>query len=464
MRRRLTIALVALVAGALVVAGAGALVVSKRTDQSQATHQLLQQGEVFASAAQRVRTPLVLATVGKMLRLEDAEVIVITSSGAVLTPIRSGLNPIELRPTALLAGNTVSGWQGSLAFAAVPIKLNAAVAPPSGDVTAVLLTRRVGSLVPSWIFLLLVGGITLVVAAIVATQLSRRITRPLVEASVTTSRIAGGELSARVPVSGSSFEELDSLAHSINAMAAGLEAARHRESQMLLSVSHDLRTPLTSIRGYAEAIDEGVTDDPKAAARVIIAESQRLERLVGDLLDLAKLEAKHLSLHLGPVDPLEVSRKALDSFGPVTASKSIVMALDPGPSTAMVWADEDRLAQVVANLVQNAVEYARGAVSIGVQRVGGEWVRLAVSDDGAGIPAEDLGWVFDRFYQVDRGAAARRRGGSGLGLSIVAELVRAMGGSVHAESPITATGGTRMVVMLRYMPGQAHAAPEGPQS
>ena len=111
----------------------------------------------------------------------------------MLTPIRSGLNPIELRPTALLAGNTVSGWQGSLAFAAVPIKLNAAVAPPSGDVTAVLLTRRVGSLVPSWIFLLLVGGITLVVAAIVATQLSRRITRPLVEASVTTSRIAGGE-------------------------------------------------------------------------------------------------------------------------------------------------------------------------------------------------------------------------------------------------------------------------------
>jgi two-component system sensor histidine kinase BaeS len=459
MRRRLTVALVALVAAALLIAGAGALLVTRQTARTQATSQLLTEGEVFAHAANGVRTSLVLKTVGKMLHFEDSEIVVIGRGGAVLTPLRSGIDPADLHPRALLAGETVSGWFGSLAFAAVPIALSSTIAPRPGRVAVVLLTRRISTLGPSWLYLVLVSGITLVVAGIVAWQLSMRITRPLVEASAATSRIAAGELSARVPVTNSKVEELDSLTRSINAMAAGLETARARESQMLLSVSHDLRTPLTSIRGYAEAIEEGVTDDSRAAARVIIAESRRLERLVADLLDLAKLEANHLSLRLGPADALSMARKATESLQPLAGSSGIEMAIDPGATSAVVWADEDRLAQVVTNLLQNALEYARTAVSIGVIPLEDGWAALSVSDDGPGIPAADLGRVFDRFYQVDRGAAARQRGGSGLGLSIVAELVRAMGGSVHAESPTMAAGGTRMVVVLRQAVSHAPVAP-----
>ncbi|MGO9559227.1 MAG: hypothetical protein ACLPYW_09075, partial [Acidimicrobiales bacterium] len=124
MRRRLTVALVTLVAAALLVAGAGALLVTRQTARTQATTQLLNQGEVFAHAANGVRTRLVLDVVGKMLHFEDSEIVVIGPGGAVLTPLRGGLDAADLHPGALLAGETVSGWYGSLAFAAVPITLN----------------------------------------------------------------------------------------------------------------------------------------------------------------------------------------------------------------------------------------------------------------------------------------------------------------------------------------------------
>ena len=160
----------------------------------------------------------------------------------------------------------------------------------------IVLTRKIGSPTLSGDFLILAAAV-IAFAIVMSLALSRRITKPLRRAVSATQRIAAGDLDARVGAQPGDFPELSSLANSIDAMAEGLSRLRNAERQFLLSVSHELRTPLTSIRGYSEAILDGATSDPTHAAAVIGNEARRLERLVGDLLDLAKLDARTFSLH-----------------------------------------------------------------------------------------------------------------------------------------------------------------------
>ncbi len=240
--------------------------------------------------------------------------------------------------------------------------------------------------------------------------------------------------------------EFSRLADSINAMGANLVRAREQERQFLLAVSHELRTPLTSIRGYADAVVDGAAEDPAAAAVVIGSEASRLERLVQDLLDLARLDADRFSLDLQPVDFAGVTSQVVDSFRPRAADLGLgldLRATVPGP--LWVQADADRLAQVLANLVENAATFARSRIDVGVGLIDGVPVAW-VADDGPGIPPEQLDKVFERHFISDR--VRGRRQGSGLGLAIVAELVAAMGGAVVAQSPVDQRSGTRMVVRL----------------
>ena len=151
--------------------------------------------------------------------------------------------------------------------------------------------------------------------------------RPLVEAEEVTGRIASGELTSRVPVRRHDYPEFASLAGSINDMAQSLEDGRARERHLLLAVSHDLRTPLTSIRGFAEAIQDGAIEDDGQAADVIIAESRRLERLVGDLLDLTKLEARQMSISMRPTDAAEVVTTTAEGFRPAAAKSGLAIVL-----------------------------------------------------------------------------------------------------------------------------------------
>jgi two-component system sensor histidine kinase BaeS len=456
-RSRLTTILVLLMAGTLLVAGVGTLLVTRAAARNDATRQLLIEATTFASASSKLQTPRVLKVVDDVLRPEQGRIVVITAAGVVETSLPANLTAAELTPAKLLAGEDVTGRAGGTVFAAVPAQLSppiAAALPPGAHV-AVLLTRQIGTLGPSWLYVLLVSGLTLLAAAVVAAWLARRITRPLVEASTVTRRIAGGELTARVAARADEYPELASLGESINSMAARLQGGRERERQLLLSVSHDLRTPLTSIRGYAEALEDGVTNDVAAAAGVIVSESRRLERLVGDLLDLARLGADQLSLHMGPTDVAAVAGAAVEAFRPQAERAGLALEVSAPASGVLVAADPDRLGQVFANLVENSLSFASGAVTVRLSAPPGDPARpgnvyVLVDDDGPGIAPEDLQRVFDRFYQADRGVAARR--GLGLGLSIVAELVRAMGGHVRAESPLTPLGGTRMVVELRPWP------------
>jgi signal transduction histidine kinase len=234
-------------------------------------------------------------------------------------------------------------------------------------------------------------------------------------------------------------------------MAQSLEDGRARERQLLLAVSHDLRTPLTSIRGFAEAIKDGAIEDSEQAADVIIAESQRLERLVGDLLDLTKLEARQMSIAMRPTDAAEVAGTTSEGFRPAAAKSGveIITEVPEYGETPPVAADPDRLAQLLANLLENAITFARSTVRVSVTDGLGVCT-IRVDDDGPGIAQGDLVRVFERFYRADRGPS--RELGSGLGLAIVSELAAAMGGTVRAESPITDRGGSRFVLTLQRWP------------
>ena len=227
-------------------------------------------------------------------------------------------------------------------------------------------------------------------------------------------------------------------------MAEVLERSKGVERQFLLSVSHDLRTPLTSIRGYAEAIADGALPDPAEGGHIILSEARRLERLVGDLLDLAKLESRSFALTLGPVDLVDVAAGTVDGFRPETGEAGVTMELVTGDEPTVVNGDADRLAQIAANLLQNALKFARSEIRVSVESADG-WARLAVSDDGPGIAPEDLPHVFERLY-VSRHQPQRKEVGSGLGLAIVRELVTAMGGTVQASA--AETGGACLSVLL----------------
>ena len=184
--------------------------------------------------------------------------------------------------------------------------------------------------------------------------------------------------------------EFAQLAESINAMGANLVRARDQERQFLLSVSHELRTPLTSIRGYADAVIDGATDDPAGAAPVISAEARRLERLVQDLLDLARLDADRFSLDSdrGRAEVVETGGRRLPAPGP--AELGLELAARPAECPVWVEADSDRLGQVVANLIENASSFA-GTSEVGPVGVGTPGRPVAwVADDGPGIPADQL--------------------------------------------------------------------------
>jgi two-component system sensor histidine kinase BaeS len=471
--------MVAMVAGALIVAGLFTLLLTVVSTRNQTRTDLVRQADGVASGFQAQGASLanragtrgaarpggalktLLNALKAPLKLQDEAVVAVGDNGRVFDvdrplqpppPLPSGLNVADLRPAYLLAGHTVSGRKGAIVYAVAPFKAEVLIGSgPSAQTMnltqAVILTRRPPTGVRvAGLWFLLVSAVTLAVAVLVANRLGRRIARPLVAAEATTRRIAGGDLAAKVPVPRRADPETASLARSINTMAEGLSQSKRLEHQFLMSVSHDLRTPLTSIRGFAEAIADGAATDVSRAAGVIAAESRRLERLVGDLLDLARLDARRFSFDIRSVNLGEVVSDTGESFRPAADDLGLALVVEGGAGAApMVRADPDRLAQVVANLVENALKYAKTTVRVATS-LGEAQAVIWVDDDGPGIAADDLPHVFDRLFLSSRYPA--RQVGSGLGLAIVAELVHAMGGTVRAESPLWPTGGTRMVVTL----------------
>src|SRR5215218_7457879 len=279
---------------------------------------------------------------------------------------------------------------------------------------------------PFLVSLVLAGLGGAAVAALLSIVLARRLTRPVRRLSDATRALASGRGDVRVPVEGE--DELAELSTAFNAMASELAGAREAERRFLLSRSHELKTPLTAIRGHAEGLTDGAVA-PADAGRAIEEESQRLERLVHDLLDLGRLERREFSIATEPVDLVAVAHAARERFASRARELGIALTVE-GDGHAVVVADPDRLLQAVSNLIENALRVTPpgGAVAVRVHPR-----RIEVADTGPGLEASDLPYAFDRFYLHDR-YRSDRPVGSGLGLALVRELAEAMGGQAAVAS------------------------------
>jgi signal transduction histidine kinase len=468
MRRRLSLTMVAMVVAALVFAGLATLGLTVLNSVHQTQAELVVDAKDLAKGIDTVvatdhhhdslrvlgsylgllNTPLKLQGEAVLAITPDGSFVNLFSPGPTLT-LPSGL-PANLLESNLQAfvvgGQPVSGRIGRLAWAALSFSPPVPVA--GLQTIVVVLTREAPAGVGAaaeWFGL--ASLLTVIVALVAANRLGHRIARPLQQTEAVTRRIATGDLEARVPVTAQEWPELVSLANSVNQMAASLARAQGTQRQFLMSVSHDLRTPLTSIRGFAEALSDGATTDVTYAAGIIGSSARRLERLVTDLLELAKLESGAFSLHSGTLDLSDVVTQAAQAFEPAASGLGLSIELETvGTGEVLCVADPDRVGQVVANLVENALKFATSRVTVGTRRISDGWLEAFVEDDGPGIPWADLERVFERLYQSR--LSAGRELGSGLGLAIVDELVRAMGGKVRAESPTGPNGGTRVVVVL----------------
>ena len=284
-----------------------------------------------------------------------------------------------------------------------------------------------GSLLSSYVWgLLIAAGAGGLLAAVAAFLVARRISRPVDRIATAARTLAGGTHPEPVPVEGAT--EIASLAVSFNELVDQLRQAQEAERNFLLSVSHELKTPLTAIRGYAEAVEDGAID-PREAAKTVTAEARRLERLVKDLLDLARMNRTDFSVHNAEIDLADVVKDASRRYQQTAAEFGVTLhAVTDGAAPAV--ADADRVLQVVSNLVENALRLTPAG---GEVRVVAEPGVLRVEDTGPGLDAGDREHAFERFYLHER-YGHERSVGTGLGLAIVRELTHAMGGSVAVES------------------------------
>lgn len=284
--------------------------------------------------------------------------------------------------------------------------------------------------------LLLVGGTAL--AALVIFRPAQARLRALEDAA---RRFGDGDLSARAPAIGG--DEVSAVAEAFNRMAGDLAArqaqlteADRARRQLLADVSHELMTPLTAIRGYAETLGlpqfAPASSEGARAVKVIQEEGERIERLVGDLLDLARFEAGGISLAQESVDVDEVFERVSERHAKAAQDKQVSIVIEPHDEDLRLVGDPMRIEQALQNLAANALKHTPpgGVVRLGARRADGR-VQLTVSDNGLGIPPEHLPHVFDRFYKADR---SRSQSGSGLGLSIVRAIVERHGGTVAVRS------------------------------
>jgi signal transduction histidine kinase len=287
--------------------------------------------------------------------------------------------------------------------------------------------------------------IAIATAIIVSLAISARIAGPVARIVTAARRIAGGHYAERVPEAGEG--EIRDLAATFNAMAGSLEATERRRLQLVGDVAHELRTPLSTLDGYLEGLEDGVVAPTDETWQLLRRETARLSRLVDELAELWRAEARQLPLHIEPVDVSAICREIGERFAPLSDARRISLALDVPAGAMSALADRDRVAQIVSNYLSNAMRYSPEGSTVRLAlRADPDRVVVWVSDEGPGLTSEQLASVFERFYRVDP-SRSRALGGSGIGLAIVRALADAMGGRAWAESE-GAGKGSRFLVAL----------------
>lgn len=303
---------------------------------------------------------------------------------------------------------------------------------------------------------LLYGSIVLLIVASVALALflARRIARPITAVADAAAKLADGDLSARAALPNyarNSQDETALLAHNFNRMAAALEKLELERQAMIADIAHELRTPLTIVQGQLDAMQDGIVPFDHSELAKLDMQTELLARLIDDLRILSLADARKLTLEHVPTDLVYLARRVSESFQDKAQGRGLTLAFRPYAAQAPLEADPDRLAQVLTNLLENAIRYTPegGWVGVSVRVLPGA-LELSIEDSGPGLTPEALRHVFDRFYRAD---SSRRRagGGSGLGLSIVRTLVELHGGCVEVHN--RSEGGAAFHVTLPQVPG-----------
>jgi signal transduction histidine kinase len=315
--------------------------------------------------------------------------------------------------------------------------LDANAPPPFNPEENLFLQRTTDAL------LLAMGG-ALLVALFMAIILSRTLIRPIRALTQAAQNITEGHLEQEVKVGAK--DEIGQLAIAFNHMSEEVARVNQLRRQMTADIAHDLRTPLTVIAGYVEAMRDGVLQPSEARLSLIYTEIERLQNLVGDLKMLTQADAGELPLHPQPIAPRSILEHAAAPFQQRAEKQGVSLSVEADERLPEICVDDARMMQVFSNLISNALRYtpSGGEIHLGAQAANGQ-IELTVRDNGAGIPKEDLPFIFDRFYRVDKSRSDGDE--SGLGLAIVKALVEAQGGSVRAESLVDS--GTAVYLRLK---------------
>ena len=291
------------------------------------------------------------------------------------------------------------------------------------------------------------GAIALILSLILAYVLSRWVADPLQKVVVAARNYPSDALN---PVEPHGPQEVQDLTRAFNSMVQRVNSSQRSQRDFVANVSHELKTPLTSIQGFAQAILDETADTHDArkhAAQIIYNEAGRMHRMALNLLDLARLEAGTADLKMSAVDVGALLRGIVEKFTPQAQKAGVRLLVDVPDNLPSLTGDGDRLAQVFTNLVDNALKFtpANGQVTLSARSAGAE-MELSITDTGSGIPSEALPRLFDRFYQADSSRAGGESHGAGLGLAIVQEIVQAHGGKIGVRSQVG--HGTTFVIHL----------------
>lgn len=361
-----------------------------------------------------------------MGRMVGGEVVVLDQAGVpVAFPGQSQLQPPQAAVTAALSGSTYAGLANGYIVTAAPIHHGAAgavvtLAPAEPIQRSLMQARR---------YLWLAGGGVLLSGNGLALAIARGLLRPVIAIEHATRQIARGDFSTRVPIT--SADEIGRLAAEVNRMTEQLQAYENRRREFLANVAHELRTPLSYICGYTQAMAEGLVTNPEDQERyqrIVHEEAVRIGRLVDDLMDLAQMEEGQLGFDTGPLDLRLPVQQALNTIRPLAEEKGMQIDLQLPDSLPLVSGDGGRIQQVVINLLDNALRHTATGGAIRVSAgAGPNFIRVNVADTGPGIAPEHLPLVFERFHK-------QQSSGRGLGLAIVRSIVRAHGGDVGVDS------------------------------
>lgn len=299
----------------------------------------------------------------------------------------------------------------------------------------------------STVALSLALGAAAVASVLVSVFLTRRIARSLSAVSSAATRLGAGRYDSRVPSTGLGTE-FDELAESFNTMARRLQEADRLRGRLLADVAHEVRTPIATLNGYLEAIEDGVEPMSPATIAILRDQASRLTRLAQDLAEVTHAEAGDLTLDIKDVDASELLQAAASAARESASSSGVELRVETAACAVLVSVDRTRLAQVLDNLVANAIRHtpAGGEVVLAAAPAGADQIRITVADTGEGIAAEHVPYVFERFYRADT-ARDRSHGGSGIGLAISKALVEAHGGTMSASSKGLGHGATFTVVL-----------------